>query len=408
MKWSALPLMASRNLRRNGLRTFLTALGIVIGVGAVITMVGLGQGASSEVEEQVNRLGHNVLLVFPGDRELGGEEIDFVGGQDRNVLDPRDAIAMKEDIPEVVAASPEVRSTRVVVHGNRNHPTHVYGQNYDYLQVRNWPLEYGEMFTEEHVATGATVAVVGQTIVDELFDGADPIGETLRVSGVSLEIIGVLQLRGMSLMGSVQDDLVLVPYTTAHQRISGRTHSTVYNMQVYDESAMDIAQARITDFLREQHNIGPADEDNFTVQSQEAVAETATETSRVMTFLLAAIAGISLFVGGIGIMNVMLVSVSERTREIGLRLSVGARGRDVLSQFLVEATVLCILGGLGGVLVGFGATQVIAAYAGWPALFSTEAMVVAVTVSAAVGIFFGFYPAWKASRLDPMEALRRE
>lgn len=408
MKWSALPLMAARNLRRNGLRTFLTALGIVIGIGAVITMVGLGQGASSEVEEQVNRLGHNVLLVFPGDRELGGEEIDFVSGRDRNVLDPQDAIAIKEEIPEVVAASPEVRSTRVVVHGNQAHPTHVYGQNYDYLQVRNWPLERGQMFTEEHVATGATVAVVGQTIVDELFDGANPIGETIRVRGLALEVIGVLQRRGMSLMGSVQDDLVLAPYTTAHQRISGRTHSTVYNLQVYDDSAMELAEARITDFLRERHNIGPGDEDNFTVQSQEAVAETATETSRIMTFLLASIAGISLFVGGIGIMNVMLVSVSERTREIGLRLSVGARGRDVLSQFLVEATALCILGGVGGILVGMGATRLIAEYAGWPALFSTEAMVVAVTVSGAVGIFFGFYPAWKASRLDPMEALRRE
>jgi putative ABC transport system permease protein len=405
MKWTALPLIAARDLRRHTLRTLLTALGIVIGVAAVITMVGLGQGASAEVEEQVNRLGQNVVLVFPGSQSLGGVSI---GAGSRNLLSVEDALALRDEIPEVVASSPEVRSQTQVVYGNRNWNTRVYGQSHDYLQIRQWPLESGEMFTQEHIDEAALVAVVGQTIVEEIFDGSDPIGETVRIRGIPITIIGVLERKGMSLMGSVQDDIVILPYSTAFQRVSGRTHAMVINIQVFDQGSMGVAQERITELLRERHGLGPDQENTFTVQTQEEVAQTATETSRVMTFLLASIAGISLFVGGIGIMNVMLVSVSERTREIGLRLSVGARGRDVLSQFLIEAVILCLIGGIGGILIGMGATELIAMYAGWPALFSTEAMLIAVSVSAGVGLFFGFYPAWKASRLDPIVALRTE
>jgi putative ABC transport system permease protein len=405
LKVSAIPVVAIRALQRHPMRTFLTALGIIIGVGAVITMVGLGQGARHEVEEQVSRLGQNVVLVFPGARQLGGVSI---GGGQANTLTIQDAHAIRDEIPEVVAASPEVRSQRVVVYGNRNWFTRIYGQSHDYLQIRQWPMDSGVMFTEEDVDRAALVAVVGQTIVQELFEGADPIGETIRVRGLPLTVIGVLAPKGMSLMGSVQDDIIVVPYTTAFQRISGRTHAMVINVQVFDQAAMGIAQQKITDLLRERHRLAPHQENDFTVQTQEEVAQAATETSRVMTFLLASIAAISLFVGGIGIMNVMLVSVTERTREIGLRLSVGARGRDVLTQFLIESMVLCLLGGIGGILIGLLSTNTIARYAGWPALFSTEAMLVAVSVSAAVGLFFGFYPAWKAARLDPIEALRRE
>ncbi len=405
MKWSAVPYIAVNALRRNTMRTILTALGIIIGVAAVITMVGLGQGASAEVEEQVNRLGQNVILVFPGERSLGGVSI---GGGSANTLTVEDAIALREEIPEVIAASPEVRSQRVVVHGNQNWHTRIYGQSADYLQIRQWPIESGRMFTEEELERASLVAVVGRTIVDELFDGADPIGETVRVRGLPLEIVGVLSPKGMSLMGSVQDDIIIVPYTTAFQRVSGRSHAMVINIQVYNDQSMNVARQKIEDLLRERHRLAPYQDNDFTIQTQEEVAQAATETSRVMTWLLASIAGISLFVGGIGIMNVMLVSVTERTREVGLRLSVGARGKDVLLQFLIESTILCLLGGIGGILLGIGATEVIANYAGWPALFSTEAMIVAVTVSAAVGLFFGFYPAWKASRLDPIVALRRE
>lgn len=405
MKWTAVPYVAVKALRRNLMRTLLTALGIIIGVAAVITMVGLGQGASSEVQEQVNRLGQNVVLVFPGARQLGGVSI---GGGSANTLTVEDARAIRDEIPEVIAASPEVSSTRVIVYGNRNWSTRVYGQSADYLQIRQWPIESGRMYTEEEVETAALVAVVGQTIVEELFEGADPIGETIRVRGLPLEIIGILAPKGMSLMGSVQDDIVVVPYTTGFQRISGRSHAMVINVQVYDENSMEIAQMKIEDLLRERHNLAPNQENDFTVQTQEDVAAAATETSRIMTVLLASIAGVSLFVGGIGIMNVMLVSVTERTKEVGLRLAVGARSPDVLLQFLIEAVVLCLIGGLGGILLGLITTEVIANYAGWPAIFSTEAMIIAVSVSALVGVFFGFYPAWKASRLDPIVALRSE
>jgi putative ABC transport system permease protein len=405
VKVSAIPVVAVRALQRHPMRTFLTALGIIIGVGAVITMVGLGQGARHEVEEQVNRLGQNVVLVFPGARQLGGVSI---GGGSANTLTIQDALAIRDEIPEVVAASPEVRSQRVVVYGNRNWHTRIYGQSADYLQIRQWPMESGAMFTEEDIDRASLVAVIGQTLVEELFEGADPIGETIRVRGLPLTVIGVLAPKGMSLMGSVQDDIVIVPYTTAFQRISGRSHAMVINVQVFDQASMGIAREKIVDLLRERHRLAPHQEDDFTVQTQEEVAAAATETSRVMTLLLASIAGISLFVGGIGIMNVMLVSVTERTREVGLRLSVGARGRDVLTQFLIESVILCLLGGIGGIILGAVSTNLIAAYAGWPALFSTEAMITAVSVSAAVGLFFGFYPAWKAARLDPIVALRRE
>lgn len=405
MKISAVPYVALRALQRNTLRTLLTALGIIIGVAAVIIMVGLGQGASSEVEEQVTRLGQNVVLIFPGERSLGGVSI---GGGSANTLTVEDARALRDEIPEVVAASPEVRSQTSAVYGNQNWHTRVYGQSADYLQIRQWPIESGRMFTEEEVERASLVAVVGQTIVEELFEGADPIGETIRVRGLPLTVIGVLSMKGMSLMGSVQDDIVIVPYTTAFQRISGRTHAMVINTQIYDQQSMDIAREKITDLLRERHRLAPYQENDFTVQTQEEIAQAATETSRIMTFLLASIAGVSLFVGGIGIMNVMLVSVTERTREVGLRLAVGARSPDVLLQFLIESIILCLLGGIGGILLGIFATEMIASYAGWPALFSTEAMIVAVSVSAIVGLFFGFYPAWKASRLDPIVALRSE
>ncbi|MEX0773280.1 MAG: ABC transporter permease [Balneolales bacterium] len=402
---SAVPFVAVRALRRNAMRTVLTALGIVIGVGAVITMVGLGQGARSEVQEQVNRLGQNVVLIFPGARSLGGVSI---GGGSANTLTVDDAHALRDEIPEVIAASPEVRSQRTVVYGNQNWFTRIYGQSADYLQIRQWPLESGEMFTYEDVERASLVAVVGQTIVDELFEGADPIGETIRVRGLPLTVIGILEAKGMSLMGSVQDDIIIIPYSTGFQRVSGRSHAMVVNVQVYDEGSMTIAREKMIDLLRERHNLYPDQENDFTVQTQEEVARAATETSRVMTWLLSSIAGISLFVGGIGIMNVMLVSVTERTREIGLRLAVGARGPDVLMQFLIESVILCLLGGIGGILLGIISTEVIANYAGWPAHFSKEAMIAAVSVSAGVGLFFGFYPAWKASRLDPIEALRRE
>jgi putative ABC transport system permease protein len=398
-------IIALRSLRRNKMRSLLTALGIIIGVSAVITMVSVGGGARAEVEAQVQRLGQNVILVFPGARTLGGVSI---GGGTANTLTVEDALALRDEIPEVIAASPEVRSQRQVAWYNRNWFTRIYGQSEDYLMIRQWPLEAGRMFNEEEVARAAQVAVIGQTLVEELFDGADPVGQTIRVRGFPLEVIGVLSAKGMSLMGSVQDDIIIVPYSTAYRYISGRTHAMVINVQVFDAGAMELARMKITDLLRERHRLGPEQEDDFTVQTQEEVAEMATETSRIMTFLLGSIAGVSLLVGGIGIMNIMLVSVTERTREIGIRMAVGARGRDILLQFLIEALLLSCLGGLLGLMLGVAASQLLSAYAGWPVLISTGAVGAALLFSAAVGIFFGFYPARKAARLDPIDALRYE
>jgi putative ABC transport system permease protein len=396
--------IAARAIRRNLLRSLLTTLGVVIGVSAVIAMVSVGEGARAEVEAQVRRLGENVILVFPGARQLGGVSI---GGGSANTLTVEDARALREEIPEVIAASPEVRSQRQVIHGNRNWFTRIYGQSADYLQIRQWPLEAGRMFTEEEVLMASQVAVVGQTIVEELFEGTNPIGETIRIRGLPLTVIGVLDRRGMSLMGSVQDDIIIIPYSTAFQKVSGRSHAMVINVQIYDAGSMDLARLKIADLLRERHRLAPDQEDDFTVQTQEEIAATATETSRVMTFLLASIAGVSMLVGGIGIMNIMLVSVTERTREIGIRLAIGAHGRHILMQFLVEAVFLSVLGGLLGIALGALTAHLVNLY-GFPAVLSQTAILIAFTLSATIGIAFGFFPALKASRLDPIDALRHE
>ncbi len=405
MRPDLLLLVALRALRRNLMRSLLTALGVVIGVAAVITIVSIGAGARAEVEEQVNRLGHNVMLIFPGSQQLGGVS---TGGGTINTLTPEDAEALRDEIPEVIAASPEVRSQRQVSYGRRNWFTRIYGQSADYLQIRAWPLESGRMFDEEDVARATQVAVVGQTIVEELFEGTDPVGEVIRVRGMPLQVIGVLDRKGMSLMGSVQDDIILVPYTTGFRYISGRSHAMVINTQIISADAMDIARLKITDLLRERHRLAPGQADDFSIQTQEEVAQTATETSRVMTFLLGSIAGISLLVGGIGIMNIMLVSVTERTREIGIRVANGARQRDILRQFLLEATMISCLGGVLGIVLGGAVSHAIARYAEWPVYMPTDAVMYAFAFSAAVGIFFGFYPARKAAKLDPIEALRYE
>jgi putative ABC transport system permease protein len=274
--------------------------------------------------------------------------------------------------------------------------------------IRQWGLESGRMFTEEELQAGSQVAVVGQTIVEELFESADPLGETIRVRGLPLRVIGVLERKGMSLMGSVQDDIIIVPYTTAFQKISGRSHAMVINVQVYDRSVMELAQQRINDLLRERHGLAPDQPDDFTVQTQEEIAAAATATSRTMTALLVAIAAVSMLVGGIGIMNILLVSVTERTREIGLRVALGARDSAILGQFLVEALVLALLGGACGVMAGVGATYVLAQRSGLPTVLAHTAVVYSVLIAAVIGLIFGLFPALKASRLDPIEALRHE
>jgi putative ABC transport system permease protein len=405
MKLLFILLIAWRAIRRNLLRSLLTVLGIIIGVSSVITLISLGESARLEVEEQVNRLGQNVLLVFPGNRSLGGVSI---GGGSANTLTAQDARALQEEVPEIIAASPEVRSQRQVVYGNRNWFTRIYGQSEDYLQIRQWPLEIGRMFTAEELAPASQVAVVGQTIVDELFEGSNPVGEVIRVRGLPLTVIGVLEAKGMSLMGSVQDDIIIVPYTTAFQKISGRSHAMVINIQVVNQASMEMARLRTRDLLRERHGLAPDQPDDFTLQTQQEIAAAATETSRVMTALLASIAGVSMLVGGIGIMNIMLVSVTERTREIGLRLAIGAHPADLLGQFLIEAVLLSLIGGALGIGLGLVATSIVAGQFGLPAVISQAAILLGFGVSVGVGLCFGFFPALKASRLDPITALRHE
>jgi putative ABC transport system permease protein len=394
--------IALRALRRNKLRTVLTMLGIIIGVGAVIAMVGIGNGAKAQVEAQIASLGQNVLTVFPGSFSSGGAR---GGWGSASTLTPEEAALIAEEIPGVIAVSAEVRDRQQVMASGLNWNTSVLGESPDYLSIRAWGLSSGAMFTEADVRSAAKVAVIGRTVADQLFGGADPVGETLRIRNIPFKIVGVLQPKGVNFFGSDQDDTVIIPYTSAMRRVSGRQYLSAILIQASSPDAMTRIQQETANLL--QHRRGARDPD-FTVRSQLELAQAATATSRTMTALLGGIASVSLIVGGIGIMNIMLVSVTERTREIGIRMAVGARGRDILSQFLIEAVTLSVIGGLLGIAAGIGASQLLAAKMGWPVLTSVTWMTVAFVGSAFVGIFFGFYPARKASRLDPIDALRYE
>ncbi len=397
--------IALRALRRNKMRSVLTALGIIIGVGAVIAMVGIGQGAKSQVEAQIASLGRNVILVFSGSITRSGVH---TGWGSAGTLTIGDADAILLEIKQVVAVSPEVRRGIQVSAGNQNWFTTVVGGSASYFQIRQWDFAQGCGFTEQDVRGATKVCVLGKTTAEQLFGNEDPIGKIIRISNAPFTILGVLSSKGLSVMGTDQDDVVIIPYTSAMKRLMGVT--TLRSMLVQTAAAEDLETVRtqITDLLRQRHRIAPGKDDDFTVRTQEEIAQMATATSRVMSMLLAAIAAVSLVVGGIGIMNIMLVSVTERTREIGIRMAVGARPRDILLQFLVEAVTLSSLGGLLGVALGVGAAKIIAWKAQWPVLISPESIVISVIFSAAIGIFFGFYPARKAARLDPIEALRYE
>jgi putative ABC transport system permease protein len=394
--------IALRALRRNKLRTVLTMLGIIIGVGAVIAMVGIGNGAKAQVEAQIANLGQNVLTVFPGSLSSGGAR---GGWGSASTLTPEEAALIAEEIPGVIAVSAEVRDRQQVMASGLNWNTSVLGESPDYLSIRAWGLSSGAMFTEADVRSAAKVAVIGRTVADQLFGGADPVGETLRIRNIPFKIVGVLQPKGVNFFGSDQDDTVIIPYTSAMRRVSGRQYLSAILIQASSPDAMTRIQQETANLL--QHRRGARDPD-FTVRSQLELAQAATATSRTMTALLGGIASVSLIVGGIGIMNIMLVSVTERTREIGIRMAVGARGRDILSQFLIEAVTLSVIGGILGIAAGISASKLLAAKMGWPVLTSVTWMTVAFVGSAFVGIFFGFYPARKASRLDPIDALRYE
>ena len=393
-----------RALRRNAMRSILTALGIIIGVGAVIAMVSIGNGAKSQVEAQIASLGQNVLLIFSGSFNQGGARSGAFGA---GTLTVDDALAIGREIPNIAGVSPEVRTGAQVLANGLNWSTTIFGESADYLNIRQWPLSAGAMFTEQDERSVGKVAIIGETIVKQLYPDDDPIGQTLRIRNQPFRVVGVLIPKGLSVQGSDQDDVVIIPYTSAMKRVAKQTMLRSINVQAMSSDSIDKAQADITALLRQRHRT-TEQTDDFTVRNQAEIAAAATATSQTLTLLLAAIAGVSLVVGGIGIMNIMLVSVTERTREIGIRMAVGAHGSDVLLQFLIEAVILSSMGGIIGILLGIGSSQLISKFNGWPVLVSTSSVVVAFLFSAAVGVFFGFYPARKAAQLDPIDALRYE
>ena len=397
--------IAFRALRRNKLRSVLTALGIIIGVGAVIAMVSIGNGAKAQVEQQIASLGENVILIFSGSVTSSGIR---TGWGSAGTLKIEDAEAIRREVPGVIAVSEEVISTRQVSAGNQNWFTRVYGESPEYFDIRQWPLSNGASFTGQDVRSSNKVCVIGRTTASQVFGSEDPIGQVLRIQGVPFLVTGVLTPKGLSPQGTDQDDIVIMPYTSAMKRVIGGSTLRGINIQVASPNDLAPAQQQITELLRQRHNIRAGRDDDFTVRNQQEIAETATATSRIMALLLGAIASVSLIVGGIGIMNIMLVSVTERTREIGVRLAVGAHGRDILTQFLIEAVTLSVIGGAIGILLGLGASWMLSVFAHWPTLISIPSIIAAFFVSAAVGIFFGFYPAREAARLDPIEALRYE
>jgi len=387
------------------MRSVLTALGIIIGVGAVIAMVGIGNGAKAQVEAQIASLGENVILIFSGSTTSSGIRTGWGGA---GTLKIEDAEAIRREVPDVIGVSEEVVSTTQVAAGNQNWFTRIYGESADYFDIRQWPLADGAPFTAQDVRSANKVCVVGRTTATQIYGNENPIGQILRIKNVPFTITGVLTPKGLSPQGVDQDDIVIMPYTSAMKRVIGGTTLRNINVQIADQSQIAAAQQQIISLLRQRHNIRPGRDDDFTVRTQQEIAETATATSRVMTVLLGAIAGVSLLVGGIGIMNIMLVSVTERTREIGVRMAVGARGNDILTQFLIEAVTLSSVGGIIGIICGIGASSVLSSYAHWPTLISIGSIAIAFLFSAAVGVFFGFYPARKAAALDPIEALRYE
>jgi putative ABC transport system permease protein len=397
--------IAFRALRRNKLRSALTALGIIIGVGAVIAMVGIGSGAKAQVEAQIASLGQNVILVFSGSTTASGIRTGWGGA---GTLKIEDAEAIRREVPGISAVSEEVPSNSQVAAGNQNWYTRVLGESADYFDIRQWPLAEGAPFTPQDVRSANKVCVIGKTTASQIFGNDDPIGQTLRIKNVPFTVTGVLTPKGLSAQGLDQDDVIIMPYTSAMKRVSGGTTLRNINVQVANASDLDPAQQQIISLLRQRHNIRPGRDDDFTVRNQQEIAQAATATTEVMTGLLGAIAGVSLVVGGIGIMNIMLVSVTERTREIGTRMAVGAHGRDILTQFLIEAVSLSAVGGLLGIILGIAASKVLSVWKNWPSLISPSSILIAFLVSAAVGIFFGFYPARTASRLDPIDALRYE
>jgi putative ABC transport system permease protein len=408
--WEAMR-VALRALAANKLRSFLTTLGVVVGVAAVVTMLAVGAGAQSQIAEQIRSLGANVLMVTPGAARQGG-----VRGESgsRHTLTESDASAIASDVPQVAAAAPSVRGSFQIIRGNRNWHTTVNGTTAEMFFIREWPMAAGRAFSDQERQRAERVAVLGATVARELFEDGDPIGNEIRIGNAAFRVIGVLAEKGPSGAGRDQDDIVFVPISTAKLRLMGGATAVSRDAVAYilvkavSDGAMEAAQAQIEALLRQRHRLQPDQDDDFRVANPAAAMQARSEAARTIAWLLGSVASICMIVGGISIMNIMLVSVSERTREIGLRLAVGARRRDLRNQFLAEAVALCLLGGLIGLLFGAAASWAVAHFTGWPILIGIDAALFALGFATAIGVFFGWYPARKAARLVPVEALRTE
>lgn len=399
--------IALRAIAANKLRSFLTMLGIIIGVAPVIAMMAIGQGSKKSIQANIAEMGSNMIMIRPGqDKGPGGAQQD---ASDMQTLKLKDYETLKEQSKYLAAISPSVNASGQFINGNNNTPSTVYGISADYLEIRQLKIEDGEMFSDEDIKTSAKVCVIGKTVADNLFtNGEDPVGKVIRYNKIPFRIVGVLKSKGYNSFGMDQDDVVLAPYTTVMKRILSVTYLQGINASAITEDMTDLAIEDITNILRENHKLKGTDEDNFTIRSQQEMAEMMNSTSDTMTILLLVVACISLVVGGIGIMNIMYVSVTERTKEIGLRMSVGARGIDILNQFLIESVMLSVTGGLIGVVCGIGAAVGINVFAHWPIQIQPWSVLLSFAVCSATGIFFGWYPAKKAASLDPIEAIRYE
>jgi putative ABC transport system permease protein len=402
--------IALNALRVNMLRSTLTMLGIIIGVAAVITMIAVGGGAQARIQDQIKSLGSNLMIILPGSTTSSGVRLG--AGANQNLTED-DALAIAREVPEVQVAAPSNRSSAQLIAGGSNWSTQIYGVTPDYFEARDWPLAAGRLFEPTELSGSAKVVVLGQSVANQLFGDMDPIDQVVRIKNVPFTVIGLLERKGQSMMGQDQDDVAMVPISTARNRLVGNTQGKLrrvgtIQVKVREGASMKDAEQNIRDLLRQRQRTQRGQDDQFTIRNLTEILQTREESSRIMTVLLAAVASVSLLVGGIGIMNIMLVSVTERTREIGLRMAVGARAKDILTQFLVEAITLSLIGGFVGIVLGVTGAYLVGEFAGWATKLSPESIVLAVGFSAAIGIFFGFYPARKASKLLPIQALRYE
>jgi putative ABC transport system permease protein len=407
MNFLAILKVAVRALNRNKLRTALTMLGIIIGVGAVIALVSIGQGAQAMIQDQINGMGTNMMFIMPGNVFFGGASL---GAGAASTLTEEDVQAMLKEIPTIAAASPVVRASGQMVFGNQNWFSQIQGTNEKFTLIRNWKIERGEFFTDVDVRSADRVIVLGKTVADKLFSGVDPVGQMIRVRNLPFRVVGVLVAKGQSMVGQDQDDTAVVPYTTAQRKLLGQQIPSINQAMIsaISPEASAVTEKQVADLLRQRHKIQPGQTDDFMVRNMSDVAQTSAQVTTLLTILLGSIAAISLIVGGIGIMNIMLVSVTERTREIGIRMAVGARPNYIRLQFLTESLVLSLVGGFVGVVIGGGLAALIARVLGWPTLVSALSIFISFAFATAIGIFFGYYPAHKAAALDPIEALRYE